>query len=92
MPEDTARLHQITLSARRYLAIEGVKHVDSFDDDTIVLATDMGTVTVRGRNLSIQRLDLDAGEFAAEGEIDAFAYSQPKDARRNQRILQKFWR
>lgn len=91
LPEERERRHQLSLMARRQLAVDGVKHVDSFDDDSIVLSTDMGTLTIRGRNLRIHQLDLEAGRFTAEGEVDVMTYSQRRDLKA-QSLLKKLWR
>jgi sporulation protein YabP len=89
--EETPRTHRLELQARRTLMVQGVKHVDRFDDDTIVLVTEMGPLTIRGRNLRIHHLDLDRGEFAAEGEIDALTYTQ-RTHPGGRNPLQRLWR
>jgi sporulation protein YabP len=94
MPDEstTRPSHQVMLVGRRTLTIEGVKQVDSFDDDTIVLNTHMGGLTIRGKNLKIQQLDLDTGRFAAEGDVDLLQYAPRRDLRHTQGLLQKLWR
>lgn len=87
------REHSITLLGRQTLSLEGVQHVDNFDDDTIVLSTTMGILTVRGHNLRIQTLDLDQGHFVAVGEFDALQYGKKKGQRgSSQNTWQKIWR
>jgi|BEDMetMinimDraft_2_1075160.scaffolds.fasta_scaffold05685_2 sporulation protein YabP len=83
--------HRLELQARRTLTIHGVKHVDRFDDDAIVLVTEMGPLTIRGRNLRIHHLDLDRGEFTAEGDVDALAYTQ-RSGTAGRHPLQRLWR
>jgi sporulation protein YabP len=84
--------HQILLVGRRVLTIDGVKQVDSFDDDTILLNTHLGTLTIRGKNLRIQQLDVESGRFAAEGDVDALQYAPRRDMRNAQGLFQKLWR
>jgi sporulation protein YabP len=93
MPEQPLppKPHQLNLVARRHLVVEGVKQVDSFNDDTITLNTSLGTLTIRGRNLRIQQLDVEAGRFSAEGDVDSLQYSQRRDLS-NQGLFQKLWR
>ena len=94
MAEDKT-IHQVQLNQRNRLEISGVAHVDSFDDDTIILATQMGTLTIKGHNLRIQHLDLDAGEFMAQGDFDALSYSQsrdPKGKHQGSSGWQRMWR
>lgn len=85
--------HSINLQNRQRLSLSGVQHVDNFDDDTIVLSTNMGTLTIRGHNLRIQTLDLDQGLFEAAGEFDAVQYGRKKGrSSQNTSTWQKLWR
>lgn len=86
------RVHSIVLANRQTLTLEGVQHVDNFDDDTIVLATDMGLLTIRGHNLRIQSLDLEQGHFMAVGEFDAVVYGKKKGRGQEQNVWKKMWR
>lgn len=86
------REHSVQLTTRSDLVISGVRHVDSFDDNHIVLDTEMGRLLVRGHTLKIQHLDLEAGDFAAVGEIDSMTYSQrAKSAGGRGAGWQKLW-
>ncbi len=89
---DEKRGHSIALVNRQSLSLEGVQHVDNFDDDTIVLSTTMGTLTIRGHNLRIQTLDLDQGHFVAVGEFDALQYGKKKQRAQSGNAWNKIWR
>lgn len=67
--------HNIVLEDRRLLTVSGVSDVDSFDEETVVVFTDRGELTVRGANLHINRLSVEVGELTVEGEISALIYS-----------------
>jgi sporulation protein YabP len=84
--------HTFTLTNRQNLSLRGVQHVDNFDDDTIVLSTTMGVLTIRGHNLRIQTLDLEQGQFEAVGEFDAIQYGKKKGGRAQGNTWQKLWR
>ncbi len=86
------REHTMVLTDRRQMVLEGVQHVDSFDDDTIALATDMGALIIRGHNLRINQLDLEAGHFSAEGDFDSMAYSHKKTSKNAQTTWKRIWR
>ena len=84
--------HSIILTNRESLNIQGVHHVDSFDDHEIILATQLGKLTIKGKNMRIKQLDLDEGNFVVEGHVDSFAYSEggresPKSKNLINRIL-----
>ncbi|PSR21565.1 MAG: sporulation protein YabP [Sulfobacillus acidophilus] len=89
---DDKSTHSITLVNRQSLILQGVQHVDSFDDDSIVLATTMGTMTIRGHSLKIQTLALDRGYFEAVGEFDALQYGRKKATRGPGSTWNKLWR
>lgn len=67
--------HNLVLEDRKMLTVSGVSDVDSFDEQTVIVFTDMGELTVRGSNLHINRLSVDVGELTVEGNIAALIYS-----------------
>ncbi len=67
--------HNLVLEDRRMLTVSGVSDVDSFDEETVVVFTDLGELTVRGTNLHINRLSVEVGELTVEGDIAALIYS-----------------
>ena len=46
-----------------------------FDENQIVLDTDMGLLTVKGKGLHVSRLTLEKGEVDIEGMVDSLTYS-----------------
>lgn len=67
--------HNLVLEDRRMLTVSGVSDVDSFDEETVVVFTDLGELTIRGSNLHINRLSVEVGELTVEGSISALIYS-----------------
>lgn len=67
--------HNLVLEDRKMLTVSGVSDVDSFDEQTVIIFTDMGELTVRGTNLHINRLSVEVGELTVEGNIAALIYS-----------------
>ncbi len=68
--------HNLVLEDRKMLTVSGVADVDSFDEETVIVFTDLGELTVRGSNLHINRLSVEVGELTVEGNISALIYSQ----------------
>ncbi|MCI2106173.1 MAG: sporulation protein YabP [Intestinimonas sp.] len=66
--------HHVILEGRERLSVSGVEDVESFDENTIVLHTDQGTLVVRGEDLHIEKLSLDGGELRVEGTMDSLTY------------------
>ncbi len=66
--------HNVVMEDRRLLTVSGVADVDSFDEHTVTVFTDMGELTVRGDDLHINRLSVEVGELLLEGKIMALIY------------------
>ena len=64
----------ISLENREHLTISGVDEVESFDENTILMSTSLGDLTVRGRDLHIETLSLGGGDLKVEGTIDSLTY------------------
>ena len=71
----SGRLRRLVLSDRHSGSVTGVNDVVSFDENEIVLDTDMGLLTVRGKELHVKRLTLEKGELDLEGQVDSLNYS-----------------
>ena len=74
--EDNIRLdHKIIIDERKNLIVSGVKEVISFDDETLILNTVMGRITVKGEKLHIISFHTESGDLSAEGKIHAVVYT-----------------
>ncbi|MBP3330671.1 MAG: sporulation protein YabP [Clostridia bacterium] len=67
--------HNLVMEDRRTLSITGVSDVDSFDESTIIVFTDLGELTVRGEDLHIKNLNIEAGEVSLDGSISSLTYA-----------------
>lgn len=73
------RVHAVELCNRETAAFTGVADVESFNEEEIVLLTDLGTIVLAGEGLHIVKLNLDDGVLEAEGRILALEYTdEPK--------------
>ena len=68
--------HKIIMDERRDIQISGVIDVLSFDEESVFMETDMGTLMVRGISLHVNKLNLDEGIVSIDGEIEAIEYSE----------------
>ncbi|MDR0446393.1 MAG: sporulation protein YabP [Oscillospiraceae bacterium] len=66
--------HNLIVEARGRAAVSGVTDVESFDENEIIMATSMGALFLRGTELRIEKLSLDTGDVAIEGNIDKIEY------------------
>ena len=65
----------IIIEDRKKLTLSGVKDVISFDDETLLLETVLGRLTVKGAGLHIVIFDTASGDLFAEGKIYAAVYT-----------------
>lgn len=81
---------KLSLLERKYLELEGVHQVDSFDEQEIVLETNMGTLFLKGEGLHIIKLNLDEGTVSIQGFLNSMEYREVKSARsRGKNILSR---
>lgn len=71
--------HNVIMEDRKNLTVTGVKDVDSFDEQTMIIYTDMGELTVRGTQIHINRLNTEAGELNVTGNIYGLAYTDDRE-------------
>ncbi len=71
---DAVMPHLLTLDDCHHLTATGVSDVDSFDEQTVKACTSCGTLTVRGDNLHISRLNLESGELSLDGTVRSMTY------------------
>lgn len=66
---NTSVIQNLILENRGKLSISGVLDVLSFDDQVVILETELGLLTVKGENLRINKLSIDTSEVIVEGDI-----------------------
>ena len=91
-PISTGVIQNLILENRGKLSISGVNDVLSFDDQVVMVDTELGLLTVKGENIRINKLSLDTAEVIIEGEISSLAYSQNKQEKSTGTILSKIFK
>lgn len=69
-------IQNLVLENREKLSISGVLDVLSFDDQVIIVETELGLLNVKGENLRINKLSIDTSEVVVEGDIYSMVYSE----------------
>ena len=69
------RVQNIIIENREKLSISGVVDVESFNDEAVIVDTELGVLIVRGEDLHISKLNLDNAELNIEGDIISCEYS-----------------
>ena len=72
----TSIIQNLVLENREKLSISGVLDVLSFDDQVVIVETELGLLTIKGEELRINKLSIDTSEVIVEGEIYNLAYSE----------------
>lgn len=76
MDEKYAKEEQqnIIIENRRRISVSGVDEVDSFDERDMILQTKLGTLSIKGDNLHINKFNVDTGELIIDGDVDEVIY------------------
>ena len=85
-------IQNIILENREKLSISGVLDVLSFDDQIVILETELGLLTVKGENLRINKLSLDTSEVVVDGEIYNLGYSEKENSQKSGSFFGKIFR
>ena len=89
---NTNIIQNLVLENRSRLNISGVLDVLSFDDQIIIVETELGMLTVKGDNLRINKLSIDTSEVIVEGEIISLTYSNKDLDKKNESFLGKIFK
>ncbi|MBQ4120172.1 MAG: sporulation protein YabP [Clostridia bacterium] len=72
---NTITAGSIIIENRKVINLSGVSECLGFDEETILLDTKLGKLTIKGNSLHIQNFNTATGELTAEGRIHAVAYT-----------------
>ena len=85
-------VQKVILENREMLSISGVLDVLSFDDQIVILETELGLLTIKGDNLRINKLSLDTAEVIIDGEVYNIGYSEKDTNQKSGGFLGKIFR
>lgn len=89
----TGVIQNLILENRGKLSISGVLDVLSFDDQVVMVETELGLLTVKGENIRINKLSIDTSEVIVEGDISYLAYSDKEvDKNKGTGLLTKIFK
>lgn len=72
--------HELRLENREKLSLSGVREVESFDENAVVLHTARGVLVIRGEGLHLKTLSIDGGQVAVIGTINSLSYEDVQRA------------
>lgn len=87
MTNEAKASHNLILNNRKKADMTGVTDVDNFNEDYILLHTELGYMEIRGSSLRIVKLDVENKKLSVEGEIAAIIY----DDKSAKKATKGFW-
>lgn len=88
----TGVIQNLILENRSKLSISGVLDVLSFDDQVVILETELGLLTVKGENIRINKLSIDTAEVIVEGDISNLSYSDKTTEKNKSSLMSKIFK
>jgi len=85
-------IQNLVLENREKLSISGVLDVLSFDDQIVILETELGLLTIKGENIRINKLSIDTTEVVLEGEIISLSYTDKEITKKDSSFLGKIFK
>lgn len=67
--------HNLVMENREKVIITGIIDIHSFDDELVLTETEMGILTIKGKDLKMNKLNLDNSELVVEGQIGMLQYN-----------------
>lgn len=89
---NTGVIQNLILENRGKLSISGVLDVLSFDDQVVIVETELGLLTIKGENLRINKLSIDTSEVIVEGDISYMAYSNKDIEKEKNSFISKIFK
>lgn len=78
MVKNDAKKHSLFLEDRAKISLTGVNEVYGFSENSVQLKTSMGSLLIKGKNITISKLNTDTGELFINGEISSIQYSKDR--------------
>ena len=88
----TGVIQNLILENREKLSISGVIDVLSFDDQVVMIETELGLLTVKGEELRINKLSIDTSEVIVEGNISHLSYSEKNQEKSKGSLIEKIFK
>ena len=72
------RSHSVVVEERSRLTVSGVTDIERFDEEEVVVATELGLLSIKGQGLHLNKIDVEDGELSVEGELDSLSYEEQR--------------
>ena len=68
-------MQNVILENRKKLTLTGIKDVLSFDDEIVIVESELGLLNIKGADLRVNKISVETGDVIVEGTIRAIEYS-----------------
>ncbi|MGL5151983.1 MAG: sporulation protein YabP [Clostridium sp.] len=82
----------LILECRNKLSLTGVMEVLSFDEEKIVLNTNLGKLSIKGQELKMNKLDVQNGDVIIVGRIASMIYGGKEIKNNKQSIVKRIFK
>lgn len=89
---DDKSVQSLMLENKELLNVTGVDGVDNFNDETVVLITTKGKLTIKGQKLNISKLNVDEGKLVVKGSINSLIYSDYEGQKEKTSLVKKLFK
>ena len=89
---DEKSVQSLMLENKELLNVTGVDGVDNFNDETVVLITTKGKLTIKGQKLNISKLNVDEGKLVVKGVINSLIYSDYEGQKEKTSLVKKLFK
>ncbi len=89
---DEKTVQSLVLENKEVLNVTGVENVDNFNDESVVLITNKGKLTIKGEKLNISKLNVDEGKLIVKGIINSLVYSEYEGQREKVSLVKKLFK
>lgn len=82
----------LSLENRKRLILTGVIEVVSFNEEQIILNTNLGTLNIKGGGLKMNKLDVQNGDVIIIGTINSCMYTNSEPKKQKQSLMSKLFK
>lgn len=86
------RKSNLILENRKKLSLTGVLEVISFNETVIMLNTSLGSMTIKGEGLRMNKLDVQNGDVIIIGTVNSCVYSGTEVKKDSESIFAKLFK
>ena len=89
--KQTNIMQNVILENRKKLTLTGIRDVLSFDDEIVVVESELGLLNIKGTDLRVNKITVETGDVIVDGTIRAIEYSD-KDIGPKQGLMSKIFK